>query len=605
MAIINYDRIKSKTPISSPYYTRNGIPVVTTDEVATAIQVDEEGDVTGFTSLTDKLAGLSASGHKHAASDITSGKLDIARIPTGSTSASVALGNHNHDDIYAKKTDVPSIPSLSLSGTGTGNVISGLSVSGHKITYQLSEITGGTTLSLSSKTAGTKSLTSTSAEFTIVSDVTLSGNVLTVTKQTISLRDLVQNIYNTINSYHDVPTPTQATLSVSPTTLSFSSSAAKTITVTANGCTPNVVSSNTSVATVTGSGSTWTVTPKANGSATLTVSGAAQSGYSAPSNKSVSVSVNIAAPVSYYGIIVTPTNNLTVGGKTAHEAVLVETSNNNQITNGVSWSSANTNIVTINDGGRLTAVGTNNTSLSSATVNISALINGNVVATTPITVNRGYAALTPDDTTINVVDGLYNGQQYYTISNITSTSPTSGNPIVLNLNTTTSAYFANANGSTTLYVSSGTNQNVIFNGSTSGNATVTISQAATTAYNAPTNKVITFNFSKSTPTTTYKYYVGTTEPKALKINSLGTTTTKSEWSTVKSVSHTNASGVSSPIYYCFPTDWNMIFYDEDKVSEVALASVSTFTSNGVKYTVLKTGRNVSNGSGKDYYAKAN
>lgn len=31
----------------------SGGPVVTTDEVATAIQVDEDGDATGFTSLTN------------------------------------------------------------------------------------------------------------------------------------------------------------------------------------------------------------------------------------------------------------------------------------------------------------------------------------------------------------------------------------------------------------------------------------------------------------------------------------------------------------------------------------------------------------------------
>jgi hypothetical protein len=32
----------------------------------------------------------------HAAADITSGTLDLARIPTGTTSSTVALGNHTH-----------------------------------------------------------------------------------------------------------------------------------------------------------------------------------------------------------------------------------------------------------------------------------------------------------------------------------------------------------------------------------------------------------------------------------------------------------------------------------------------------------------------------
>jgi hypothetical protein len=34
--------------------------------------------------------------HTHAAADITSGTLAIARIPTGTTSTTVALGNHTH-----------------------------------------------------------------------------------------------------------------------------------------------------------------------------------------------------------------------------------------------------------------------------------------------------------------------------------------------------------------------------------------------------------------------------------------------------------------------------------------------------------------------------
>lgn len=39
--------------------------------------------------------------HNHLASDTNSGTFDIARIPTGSTSTTVALGNHNHVGVYA------------------------------------------------------------------------------------------------------------------------------------------------------------------------------------------------------------------------------------------------------------------------------------------------------------------------------------------------------------------------------------------------------------------------------------------------------------------------------------------------------------------------
>ncbi len=38
--------------------------------------------------------------HAHAAADITSGTLGIARIPTGTTSTTVSLGNHAHTGTY-------------------------------------------------------------------------------------------------------------------------------------------------------------------------------------------------------------------------------------------------------------------------------------------------------------------------------------------------------------------------------------------------------------------------------------------------------------------------------------------------------------------------
>jgi hypothetical protein len=39
--------------------------------------------------------------HTHAAADITSGTLDISRIPTGTSGLTVAVGSHNHDSAYA------------------------------------------------------------------------------------------------------------------------------------------------------------------------------------------------------------------------------------------------------------------------------------------------------------------------------------------------------------------------------------------------------------------------------------------------------------------------------------------------------------------------
>lgn len=53
---------------------------------------------------------ISLEGHTHSATDITSGTLSIARIPTGTTSSTVALGNHTHSNY---------LTSSSLSGYAT------------------------------------------------------------------------------------------------------------------------------------------------------------------------------------------------------------------------------------------------------------------------------------------------------------------------------------------------------------------------------------------------------------------------------------------------------------------------------------------------------
>ena len=51
--------------------------------------------------FNDLFAFSDSSSHRHSASDIISGTLAIARIPTGTTSSTVALGNHSHSE-YAE-----------------------------------------------------------------------------------------------------------------------------------------------------------------------------------------------------------------------------------------------------------------------------------------------------------------------------------------------------------------------------------------------------------------------------------------------------------------------------------------------------------------------
>jgi hypothetical protein len=79
--------------------------------------------------------------HTHAAADITSGTLAIARIPTGATATTVCIGNdsrlsdartptsHTHDDRYYTESEIDT-------------KLSGLPVSGH--THSAADITSGT-----------------------------------------------------------------------------------------------------------------------------------------------------------------------------------------------------------------------------------------------------------------------------------------------------------------------------------------------------------------------------------------------------------------------------------------------------------------------------
>jgi len=56
------------------------------------------GTLSSQTDLVNALANKSDVGHSHVAGDITSGTFNISRIPTGTTSSTVSLGNHSHSD---------------------------------------------------------------------------------------------------------------------------------------------------------------------------------------------------------------------------------------------------------------------------------------------------------------------------------------------------------------------------------------------------------------------------------------------------------------------------------------------------------------------------
>lgn len=69
----------------------------------------------GWNDVTGKPTTFTPSAHTHDAGDITSGTLNIARIPTGTSSSTVALGNHTHT--FASITSKPT----TLSGYGITN----------------------------------------------------------------------------------------------------------------------------------------------------------------------------------------------------------------------------------------------------------------------------------------------------------------------------------------------------------------------------------------------------------------------------------------------------------------------------------------------------
>ncbi len=57
--------------------------------------------------------------HGHTAGDITSGTLDLARLPTGDTAGTLALGDHTHstDDVTTGTFDINRLPTGSTAGT--------------------------------------------------------------------------------------------------------------------------------------------------------------------------------------------------------------------------------------------------------------------------------------------------------------------------------------------------------------------------------------------------------------------------------------------------------------------------------------------------------
>lgn len=73
------------------------------DDDHSIYHTDARGDVRYYTkgAADTLLAGKSDTGHAHSAGDTTSGTFALARVPTGTSSSTVALGDHLHTGTYA------------------------------------------------------------------------------------------------------------------------------------------------------------------------------------------------------------------------------------------------------------------------------------------------------------------------------------------------------------------------------------------------------------------------------------------------------------------------------------------------------------------------
>ena len=112
---------------------------------------------------------------------------------------------------------------------------------------------------------------------------------------------------------------------------------------------------------------------------------------------------------------------------------------------------------------------------------------------------------------------------------------------------------------------------------------------------------------KNVDSNKYYWYAGTTLPSESNINSIatGSETSRPNWTAdnPQSIAATNNTDEAQPLYYCFPTEWNVVTLDVNKTNIIELVNEGTFTYNGTEYTVLRTGRNIAVGTTKNYWAK--
>lgn len=113
---------------------------------SSAVTATELAYLSGVTSsVQTQISGKAAATHSHAASDITSGTFALARIPTGTTSATVAVGDHNHSGTYALASHTQAWSTITSAPTTlSGYGITDAAASSHTHSDYASKSTGNT-----------------------------------------------------------------------------------------------------------------------------------------------------------------------------------------------------------------------------------------------------------------------------------------------------------------------------------------------------------------------------------------------------------------------------------------------------------------------------
>jgi hypothetical protein len=108
--LLNGDRVNGLLTVKGDPTAALGIA---TKQYADGVVVNSMGGTSttkapSQNSVVTALAGKAASSHTHAASDLTSGTINYARLPVGTGSTQVAQGSHTHDDRYFTESEINS-----------------------------------------------------------------------------------------------------------------------------------------------------------------------------------------------------------------------------------------------------------------------------------------------------------------------------------------------------------------------------------------------------------------------------------------------------------------------------------------------------------------